>query len=124
MKGSFVSKLNYLIDQKHITKNQLMTDLSLNKNQFHRWETGMNAPSRRTLQVLADYFLVTAESLSNPEQEIEYTYTATPITPDITLLPLSEQEKYILNLYREVSPTTQMRMAQAIMNLYDAEELS
>ena len=120
MKGSFPDKLSYLLNERQLSRRQFLIDLGLNKNQFHRWEQG-TPPMSRTVSSIADYFMVTPVSLTDPERDIEYTFTATPVTPDMSLLPLTEQEKYILNMYREVSPTTQMRMAQAIMNLYDKE---
>lgn len=122
MKGSFVAKINYLLAEKQISRRQFTEDLGINKNQFHRWETGRNAPMRKSVQTIADYFMVVPQSLVDPERDIEYTYTATPIDSNMSFLPLSDQERMILMTFRDSSAATQMRMIQAILNLADKEQ--
>ena len=122
MKGSFIEKLNYLLDEKQVSKRQFAEDLGINKNQLRRWETGSNAPMKRTVQVIADYFMVVPQSLVDPERNIEYTYVETPITADMSFLPLSEQEKLLLTMFRESSATTQFKMIQAVMNCSEGKK--
>lgn len=120
MKGSFVDKIAYLLNERQISKTQFAKDLGLNKNQYHRWELGM-VPQSRTVKMIADYFMVVPASLIDPDRDIEHTFVEKATDDLYTFLPLSEQEKSLLAMYRDVSAQTQMRMIQALMNLYDKE---
>lgn len=121
MKGTFGEKLMYLLNEKGITKTKFTEELSLGINQIRRWETGEYAPTRRTVQTIADYFCVVPESLTDPERDIEYTYVARELDSDFAFLPLSAQERQVLSKMRELSETNQMRVVQTVFNLFDSE---
>lgn len=68
----FYDKLVFLIEERGITKNKLLTDLNLNRNSFGNWQKQGSRPRAETMERLAEYFNVTAESLSNDNSELEY----------------------------------------------------
>lgn len=68
----FYDKLALLIEERGITKNKLLTDLNLNRNSFGNWQKQGSKPRAETMERLAEYFNVTAESLSNDNVELEY----------------------------------------------------
>ena len=68
----FYDKLVLLIEERGITKNKLLTDLNLNRNSFGNWQKQGSKPRAETMERLAEYFNVTAESLSNENVELEY----------------------------------------------------
>lgn len=66
----FIHRLKLLIEQKGITKNKMLTDLSLGKNSFINWESRGTIPNGETLSRIADYFGVTVDYLlGNAEKE-------------------------------------------------------
>jgi transcriptional regulator with XRE-family HTH domain len=121
MKGTFIEKLLYLMQEKNITRAKLCEDLKFGVNQVRMWEKGAHFPTARTVQMIADYFGVTADSLTDPEKEIVYTYVAKDAYADFEFLPLSDQEKEILSAYRSMTAKEQMRLIQSIMNICDGE---
>lgn len=68
----FYDKLVLLIEERGITKNKLLTDLNLNRNSFGNWQKQGSKPRAETMERIAEYFNVTAESLSNDNVELEY----------------------------------------------------
>ena len=73
---SFYEKLIYLIEDKGITKNKLLTDLNLNRNSFGNWQKQGSKPRAETMERIAEYFEVTPESLTKDNTEIQYLPTA------------------------------------------------
>lgn len=122
MKGTFIEKVLFLLKERGLTKTKFSNDLKLGVNQLRNWEKGEYEPTPRTVRMIADYFLVTEDSLTDPEKDLEYTYTHTEVNQDFSFLPLSEQERCILTLWRNLSVQGQMRAAQAIMNIADYEQ--
>ncbi len=80
-----------------------------------------NAENRGIIHLITDYFLVTPDSLIDPDAEIEYAYVGKH-TDDYSLLPLSEQERAILSMFRDLPVKGQMKIVQQIMNVYDEEK--
>lgn len=68
----FYEKLIYLIEERGITKNRLLTDLNINRNSIQNWQKQGSKPRIDTLTQIADYFNVSVESLSNDDMELEY----------------------------------------------------
>ncbi len=68
----FYDKLIYLIDERNISKNKLLTDLKLNRNSIQNWQKQGSKPRTETMAQIADYFNVSAESLANDDMELEY----------------------------------------------------
>lgn len=60
----FVERLLELINEKGITKNKLLTDLSLSKNSFVDWGKRGTVPSGEVLIKLARYFNVSVDYLT------------------------------------------------------------
>lgn len=73
---TFYEKLIYLIEDKGITKNKLLTDLKLNRNSFGNWQKQGSKPRAETMERIAEYFEVTPESLTKDNTEIQYLPTA------------------------------------------------
>lgn len=76
---TFYEKLIYLIEDKGITKNKLLTDLKLNRNSFGNWQKQGSKPRAETMERIAEYFEVTPESLTKDNTEIQYLPTAKKI---------------------------------------------
>lgn len=72
----FYDKLIFLIEERGITKNKLLTDLKLNRNSFGNWQKQGSKPRAETMERLAEYFEVTPESLSKDNTELKYLPTA------------------------------------------------
>ena len=53
---TFYEKLIYLIEDKGITKNKLLTDLKLNRNSFGNWQKQGSNPRAETMERIAEYF--------------------------------------------------------------------
>lgn len=68
----FFEKLMYLIEERRISKNKLLTDLNLNRNSIQNWQKQGSKPRTETMAQIADYFNVSAESLANDDMELEY----------------------------------------------------
>lgn len=72
----FLDKLHYLMEERGITKNKLLTDLNLNRNSFANWQKQGSKPRAETMERIAEYFEVTPESLTKDNAEIQYLPTA------------------------------------------------
>lgn len=68
----FYDKLIFLIEERGITKNKLLTDLNLNRNSIQNWQKQGSKPRIDTMAQIAEYFNVSTESLANDEIELEY----------------------------------------------------
>lgn len=68
----FYDKLEYLVDERGITKNKLLTDLKLNRNSAQNWQKQGSKPRTETMAVIAEYFNVTVESLSDDNEDLVY----------------------------------------------------
>lgn len=64
---SFVDNVLFLISQKGITKNKLLTDLKLGKNSFINWKERGTIPNGETLSKIANYFNVSTDYLLGNE---------------------------------------------------------
>lgn len=67
---TFVERLDYLIKEKGITRNQLLSELNLGRNSFVNWSSRDALPNGSTIIILAKYFEVSTDFLlgltSNP----------------------------------------------------------
>lgn len=68
----FYEKLEYLVEERGITKNKLLTDLKLNRNSAQNWQKQGSKPRSETMALIAEYFNVTAESLSDDNSDLVY----------------------------------------------------
>ena len=59
----FYEKLMYLIEERKITKNKLLTDLKLNRNSIQNWQKQGSKPRTDTMAQIADYFNVSVDYL-------------------------------------------------------------
>lgn len=69
---TFYDKLIFLIEERGISKNKLLTDLNLNRNSIQNWQKQGSKPRTDTMAQIAEYFNVSVESLSNDDMELEY----------------------------------------------------
>lgn len=89
---STVDTILSLIKERGITKNKLLTDLSLSKNSFVNWHDRGTSPQGETLSKIADYFNVSTDYLlGRTEQK-----TAAPSEDETAALL---QEPYMKEIY-------------------------
>ena len=81
-----------LCNKKGITPSRAALEMGLSKVSVSNWKSRRNSPTDANLQKIADYFGVTVEYLKGKE-EIKN-------TPDE--LQLTEGEKMLLNLFRQI----------------------
>lgn len=97
----FYDKLMYLIDKRGISRNKMVTDLGLNKNSTQNWQKQGTKPRSETMALIAEYFGVTAESLSDDDMELVYQPSAKKSSATKLLSfyqrSLSLRGKYIIN---------------------------
>lgn len=68
----FNEKLDHLVKERGITKNKLFTDLKINRNSAQNWQKQGSKPRSDTMALIAEYFNVTAESLSDNDSDLVY----------------------------------------------------
>ena len=81
-----------LCNKKGITPSRAALEMGLSKVSVSNWKSRRNSPTDANLQKIADYFGVTVEYLKG-EEKIKN-------TPDE--LQLTEGEKMLLNLFRQI----------------------
>ena len=93
---NFVDILLELLRKRGISKNKMLTDLSLGKNSFVNWSTRGTIPNGETLQKIANYFGVSVDYLLGKTDELA------PAAEKKTApaLPLTDAEKMIFISYR------------------------
>ena len=79
------------------TQARVAQDLALDYKRYNHYETGKREPDNETLTRIADYFSVTTDYLLGRDDTKKESAT---VSDD----ELSEDEKAILALYRQVSP--------------------
>lgn len=74
---TFVEKLDCLIKQKGISRNQLLSEVDLGRNSFVNWSNRGSLPNGETIATLAQYFNVSADYLlgldANPNRQNKQT---------------------------------------------------
>ena len=68
----FLDRLLKLINETKITKNKLLTDLSLSKNSFVDWSNRGTVPNGDVLSKIADYLNISVDYLLG---RTDYPYT-------------------------------------------------
>lgn len=91
---NFVEKIDMLLSEKGLSRNQFLSALSLSKNSFVNWTNRGNTPNGDILIKIADFFDVSSDYL------LGKTDIKKPISED----SLSEEEQRIVMLLRSSTP--------------------
>lgn len=96
-----MDKINKLLFERKLAGYKLCEAIGLSSGVYSQWNTGRTAPSKRNLQLIADYFGVAYENLL-PDEEKE----KTPAQPSEGLSGLDQE------------------LIRSILSLSDAEKAS
>lgn len=88
----FYNKFIKLCNEKGVKPSPMLESIGIQKTAATNWKNRRSNPTQANLQKIADYFGVTVEYLKG-EEEIKN-------TPDE--LQLTEGEKMLLNLFRQI----------------------
>jgi transcriptional regulator with XRE-family HTH domain len=88
----FIERVLFLLEQKGITKNKMLSDLKLGKNSFVNWKERGTIPSGETLTKIAEYFDVSVDYLLTGEK------TEKPINYD----ELPSDIKYLVDIVKRL----------------------
>ena len=118
---SVYSQLEKLCQERGISISNLAEKTGLNRATFSAWKRGAK-PKNSSIKTLADYFGVGTEYLLGDDE-------GTPSKWDSAYdsdhyMPLSSQEKQILDMFRGVSEMGRLRMIQSILRVWDEEHFS
>jgi len=120
MKMNMLEKLDYLMSEKGINKSQLAAQTGIPKTTVYGWYTkGYEGIRRPTLQSLANFFGVTMEYLTN--DNIELTQTEKPATNEDDGLNLSEQDKSVIERFKNLSYENKLKMIGYLDSLSDQD---
>lgn len=70
----FSDKLKQLRSQQGISQAKLAEEIHISRSAVAKWENGLGFPSQESLQLLADYFHLTPDALTE-NQELEHVLT-------------------------------------------------
>lgn len=94
---NFVEKIDMLLSEKGLNRNQFLSALSLSKNSFVNWTNRGNTPNGDVLLKIADFFDVSSD----------YLLGKTDIRKPMTQDNISEADNKILTLYHQLPPELQ-----------------
>lgn len=98
-------KIKELRTSKQMTLEQVAKIVGVGKSTVRKWETGMIANMKRDkIGLLAEALSTTPAYLMGWDEE----------KPDQNIIALSENEQYILNLFRKVPENKQQMVIQMI----------
>lgn len=103
----FSEKLKQLRKAKHMTQDELATELNIARPTITRYERGDRLPTVENMAVIANYFGVTVDELAGIDTTIE----ATPIGT------LSEDEEELLRLFRMCNEKNRAKAAAYVEGL-------
>ena len=113
----FKHTLRDLRREYRLTQSDLAKILGTSTSTVGNWETGLREPDFGTLQRLADYFHVTTDYLlGRDEAAAESGQKEKPVADD----GLSEDERTILELLRQVPDDALPAAHRALMAILDA----
>lgn len=92
-----MNNIRKLRNEKRVTQTEVAKNIGISYQALGLYENEKNKPDPDTLWKLADYFGVTIDYLlgREPESGLVYVHTDPPLTDD---------EKALLNIYRNITP--------------------
>lgn len=118
----FVQNLKRILRERRLSQKEFLEALGLNKNAFATWEKGA-MPRKSTIQQIANYLNIDADMLLSDMSIDDIPEVWESKVADTAYLPLSEQEKSIFEMYRALSGAGQLRVAQAVLNIFAKEQI-
>lgn len=113
----FLENLERLCVERGESMNGVAKAIGSYSGAVTKWKTG-SLPRNSTLRKIADHFGVTVDWLmSNDPMPTVWDSTQ----ESSAYMPLSAAEKQIIDMYRAVDEMGRMRIAQAILAVYDKE---
>jgi transcriptional regulator with XRE-family HTH domain len=97
---AIIRRINVLLAEKGISKSQFYSDCGVTSGNYSVWNTGKAAPSRRSIERIANYLNTTPEYLLTGEGQKE---KPAPIKED----GLSEEQIKVLRLFDSLTPQEQ-----------------
>ena len=105
MSEGMAQRIKQLRKEKGLTLEQVADVVGVGKSTVRKWETGMIANMKRDkIALLAKALSTTPAYLMGWNEE----------EPDTNIIALSEQEQYILELFRQVPENKQQMVIQMI----------
>ena len=69
MKNPVVTRINVLLEEKGISKNQFYKDCQISSAAFSQWNTGKTVPKLKTLERIAEYLETTTAFLLGEKEK-------------------------------------------------------
>ena len=114
----FSSNLRYLRKQYGMSQDQLADRLGYKSfTTIQKWESGVSEPSVSTLKIIADIFGISMDQMINED------LTSPSSSSAPSSLQLTEQEKRLIDTYRELDDPQRERLLAYIEGLLDAGSL-
>lgn len=114
-----------IIEAKGVTPYRIAKDTGLTTVLFTDWKKGKSKPKYDKLKIIADYLGVSVEYLQGIEtkqQEILDILDSQYDKPVLTEQSLSEQEKSLIDVFRQTTEEGRLLMIQSVLNIRDAVE--
>lgn len=114
-----------IIEAKGVTPYRIAKDTGLTTVLFTDWKKGKSKPKYDKLKIIADYLGVSVEYLQGIEtkqQEILDIIDSQYDKPVLTEQSLSEQEKSLIDVFRQTTEEGRLLMIQSVLNIRDAVE--
>lgn len=114
----FSSNLRYLRKQYGMSQDQLADRLGYKSfTTIQKWESGVSEPSVSTLKIIADIFGISMDQMINED------LTSPSSSSAPSSMQLTEQEKWLIDTYRELDDPQRERLLAYIEGLLDAGSL-
>ena len=104
---TFRDRLLELISEKNITKSKLLRDPGMNKSSILNWTQRGTVPSGDILERIAAYFGVSTD----------YLLGATDIKKGLSEDRLSDRDRELLDLFRDLPPDTKGVLCTVLLSL-------
>ena len=116
---AFFENFERLCFENGVSMNSVVQTLGMYPSVITKWKNG-SVPRKSTVKSVADHFNVTVDYLLSDEQVTPGPWESRKERDEF--LPLSTQEKTILEMFRATTDKGRLRMIQRILNVYDEEE--
>lgn len=97
--------LTKLLKVRKITAYQISKDTGISQTAIGKWKKGEQYPTADKLKLLADYLVVTTDYLLTGKET-----SSTATTIELPSLQLTENEKELLNLFKQLSDREQLKL--------------
>ena len=109
-----IKRIEDLMKEKNIPKMKIYEDLRLSTGTFSQWKSGRNAPSDKSLLIIADYLNTTVEYLKTGSGQKE---KPSPIVEGLT-----EAQEKVLRLFDSMTDQEQRALLATARGLIAARQ--